>query len=301
MSAAWTSFKIGLLTLMVIGSVAVIALALGIRPGPENTVHYYSYFDESVVGLEVGAPVKYRGLTIGTVDAIAIAPDGRLVEVTAEVDADDAWLLDWSQKDDNGLRAQVSSPGITGVKLLDIDHLDPLDHPPPALPFEPPEHYIPAAPSFLSGLQEMVANIAKSLQGTLRRVEGLVQNIDERALPAQLAAALENVTLATSDLRRTVGRVNTQRIPDRTAAAVQSLEKTLESMQRVLARVDVDGGVIDSAENAADSIDALGRRAAGVTGEIDRTVRDLGDAARAVRALADALERDPDMLLKGRR
>lgn len=298
MTGAWTSFKIGLLTLAVVASAVVIALALGVRPGPKKTVRYHTYFDESVVGLDVGAPAKYRGISIGVVDAIGVGPDGRTVDVTIEIDAKNAWMLDWRVDHDSGLRAQVGAPGILGVKLIDLEYLDPAAHPPPRLPFPAPENYIPSASSF--GLSEAIETITDALVGTLHRVERLVENMDAQEVPQRLAAALASVDGAASDLRTTVRRVNHERIPDRTADLLARLDEAIGSMQRILRRVDADGGLLTGAERATRSVDGLGVRAAGVTDELDRTVRDLGDAARTVRSLADAIERDPDILLKGR-
>lgn len=298
MSTAWTSFKIGLFALIVVFAAAAIALALGLHPVPEKTVRYHTYFDESVSGLDVGAAVKYRGIGIGVVDAIRVAPDGRMVEVEIKVRAKDAWMVEWRPEHDNGLRAQVSTPGITGVKVVDVDYLDPAAHPPPTLPFAPPGKYVPSTPSF--GIQETLTTITDALVAALHRIEHLVANVDSQEVPERLAAALSSVDQAASDLRTTVRRVNKGRIPDRTADTIAHLDETIASLQRILRRVDADGGLLTGAERATQSVDGLGLRAAGVTDELDRTVRDLGDAARTVRSLADAIERDPDMLLKGR-
>ena len=53
-----------------------------------ETAQYKSYFDESVQGLETGSPVKFRGVTIGRVSAIDVAPDRRHVAVTSELGVD---------------------------------------------------------------------------------------------------------------------------------------------------------------------------------------------------------------------
>ncbi|HUJ59407.1 MAG TPA: hypothetical protein VLX92_12970, partial [Kofleriaceae bacterium] len=58
-------------------------------------------------------------------------------------------------------------------------------------------------------------------------------------------------------------------------------------------------GLATSARRASDTIDEVGRRTLESTDDLARTLRELGDAARAVRTFVDELERDPDMLVKG--
>lgn len=47
---------------------------------------YSVYFDESVQGLQVDSAIKYRGVEIGTVQKIGVAPDHRLIEVIMKID-----------------------------------------------------------------------------------------------------------------------------------------------------------------------------------------------------------------------
>jgi ABC-type transporter Mla subunit MlaD len=299
MSAAWTSFKIGILSAVIIAAALVMALVFGFGTGTQQSVRYRTYFDESVAGLDVGAPVKYRGISIGSVDAVRVGPDARLVEVTMKVDAKNARLLPKSGTGDNGLRAHVKAPGISGVKLIDLEYVDPAAHPPLRLPFPTPENYVPGTPSF--GLEETLAMVNDALRGTLHRIDGLLDDLDAHEIPTKIATAVASVDHAATDLRSTIRSVNQERIPARTADTIARLDAAIGGMQRILLRVDADGGVLAGAEQATRSIDALGARTAGATEGLDRTLRDLGDAARAIRSLADTLERDPDMLLKGRK
>src|SRR6187399_2056068 len=78
-------WKLGLFVLAG-GAMALIAIVLlGTRNWNKQSVQYVSYFDESVQGLELGSPVKFRGVSIGKVARIDISTDQRHVAVTSEL------------------------------------------------------------------------------------------------------------------------------------------------------------------------------------------------------------------------
>jgi hypothetical protein len=133
----------------VLGGIALAFAALvwlGAGDWNRKTRTIVTYFDESVQGLEVGAALKFRGVPVGTVSAITIAPDLRHVKVTARVYEDVLQRLGLAGKgpvlremEENRapLRIQVASAGITGVKFLLVDYFDPRRFPVETLPFDP--------------------------------------------------------------------------------------------------------------------------------------------------------------------
>ena len=87
MSAPSNHFKVGLFVLLAVAATLGAAIALGAASAGRKTVSYHTFFNESVQGLDLGSPVRYRGVIIGKVAAIEIAPDHRHVDVLAELDA----------------------------------------------------------------------------------------------------------------------------------------------------------------------------------------------------------------------
>ena len=65
-------------------------------------------------------------------------------------------------------------------------------------------------------------------------------------------------------------------------------------------KVEGDKGILRSVQRASDAVGDVARNANGLGKELEETLRDIQEAAASIRRLADALERDPDMLLKGR-
>src|SRR4051812_46819040 len=85
MAAPTNHWKLGLFVVVgIVMSLTTVAV-LGARSLRTEVGRYVSYFDESVQGLEVGSPIKFRGVTIGTVARIDVAPDHRHVEVMSDL------------------------------------------------------------------------------------------------------------------------------------------------------------------------------------------------------------------------
>src|SRR4051794_3011797 len=136
MAAPTNHYKLGLFVLLGFTAAVVAAILLGVASTRKSTIKYHSYFNESVQGLDLGSPVKFRGVTIGFVSAIEIAPDHRMVDVMSELDVTDIKRMGLTERDGHpkvghekflippDLRAQLGSQGVTGVKFIAIDFFD---------------------------------------------------------------------------------------------------------------------------------------------------------------------------------
>jgi paraquat-inducible protein B len=270
-----------------------------------------------VQGLEIGSPVKYRGVSIGTVAAIEIAPDRRHVDVSLSLKVNDIRRLGLSAPRTlrgaerivvpPDLRAQLGSQGITGVKFVNIDFFDPKTNPIEQLSFETSPETIPAAASLMKGLEDSLARVLERLPdlldgilASLGRVDRVLEDLHAQKIPEAVAKTVGNLNGAVTDLRVVLRHVDQAKIPEKTAKVLDDLDAAALKTNAILERVDGDAGLVASTKRATDTVGDLGKRVASSTNDLDRTLRDLGEAARAVRELADAIERDPDMLVKGR-
>jgi phospholipid/cholesterol/gamma-HCH transport system substrate-binding protein len=306
MSATSTHLKLGILTLLTLAALLAAAFGLGWRGVKADTVQYHSYFDETVQGLEVGSPVKYRGVLIGSVNAIAIGPDKKHVDVTLALNVAETRTLGLATVTPD-LRTQLGSQGITGVKFIDIDFFDPKTNPAPQLSFPTASNYIPARPSLMKGLEDNLEVVGQRLPelvdvtvATLRRIETLLQDLHDQRIPNRLAGAVDNIDGAVTDLRNLLRHFDRAQIPEKTASAIDNLAGAIAKVNAVLDGLGGDGGLVASTQRASESIGDLGRTTSGSAAELDKTLRDLDEAARAIRMLAEAINRDPDMLVKGR-
>ena len=135
---------------------------------------------------------------------------------------------------------------------------------------------------------------------SLHTIEGLLHDLDAQRMPAHITKTIEHVDEAVSELRTLFQHVDQQRLPDKMSAALGDLTVAVAKVNGVLDAVGGDGGLLTSARRASDDIGELGRTTTGSARELTHTLRDLDEAAQAIHELATSLDRDPDMLFKGR-
>src|SRR5262245_12926514 len=211
---------------------------LGLRRLNRDAVPAVTYFDESVQGLDAGSPVKFRGVTLGTVSTITVVPDQRHVEVWMRIYTDALKRLgfDPNRPRDPNVRVQIASAGITGVRFVQLDTFAPDRYPLPDLPFAVPEnYYIPSVPSTLKSLEEIandfilrLPKLQEQLGATLVEAENalrslsevgiwlksdesglkrLVGSLDETAQTLKRAIREAELSATTSSVRAAAGRV----------------------------------------------------------------------------------------------
>src|SRR4051812_23869747 len=214
MSAPTNHWKLGLFVVVGFALALGTVAWLGARSLRKEVSRYVSYFDESVQGLEVGSPIKFRGVTIGTVGKIDIAQDHRHVEVTSELGVAELNRLglnittgpanDTTRKKldvATDLRVQLASAGLTGVKFLQLDFFVIADNPPPVLTFPVPENYIPAAASTMKNIEDSLVRtmnrlpeVVDQMAGILSKVDGMLVDLKDQKLADQMASTLASTS-----------------------------------------------------------------------------------------------------------
>ncbi len=253
MSAEARYFRVGLFVFsgaLLIGACAVV---LGGQDLFKQEILLETYFDESVAGLEVGSPVKLRGVKVGTVSRIDFVGDyydmdpekaaskrNRIVVlmkiVTGEegVDAPESRQARQRRMQANieeGLRLRLVSNLVTGIKSIEADILSPEDNPPMEITWTPRNLYIPSAPSAMAALTSAAERIFSRLENV--EVDKVVENLDR--LIVSLTALVGDSRGAVQEVKGTVMR--TRRILDGSQydlhAALENLRVTSENLREV--------------------------------------------------------------------
>ncbi len=317
--------------MFVAGAIALFALGMfyfGARTWFGESREFAVYFDESVHGLEVGAPVKFRGVRIGRVKEIGIHYDAErarsTVPVVCELDRQvvrDAQgrPVDMGEPEvlremvREGLRARLSLVGISGLMYVELDYVDPAP-PVPEVAEEARHAVVPAVPSAFADLFAGVAGITADLgavdfEGISRRLEDLLDQAGAKleALEVEvLTANLNQAAVAFSELVESDGL----------QGAIYSANTAFADLSRVLVRLDeqidpVSERFTVTADELSVTLNQLGSAVEAIEGligprsgfgpELATTLQRLGEASRSIQQLADYLERNPNALLGGRR
>lgn len=317
--AAIGLFAFGALVLAIVG-VAVLASSTWFSR--QST--FISYFGESVNGLAVGAPVKFQGVPVGRVSdlliQIELTDKTFEVPVVYEIDLDrltsragtfvdlgDASVL--RQQIADGLRAQLQMESIvTGQLYVELTYRR--DAPMPALTNARTEHLeIPTTPSLLAAFGSQAGSLVGDAMSILFRVNEMLEAVDMEELNASVVASAHAVErLADSpEIRAAFAEVPVMTAQFNQAMAgmqglAEQLGGTIEPLQLQLDTTNAEMVLtLQSVRRAVDEMQGLFTMDSGVGFQMEEAFSSMKDAADALNLLALSLERNPDMLLRGKK
>jgi len=256
---------------------------------------YLTYMTESVSGLNLNAPVRYRGVEVGRVRAIALAPDNvELVQVTLQIERGTP------VKEDTV--AMLETQGLTGISYIDLTAGHRNSAP---LQAKPGEEFpvIQSGASLMSRLETSVPVLVGGLARAIDNFNTLLDADNQRAVKGTLAdLALLSRTLAKrsgaidsglADAARTVK--NTARITDRLPELVQRVERSADAFDRMAGQLGAAG---TSASGTIDDVRIDLQRFTGETlPEMRELVAELRELTATLQRVADRVERNPSTLL----
>jgi phospholipid/cholesterol/gamma-HCH transport system substrate-binding protein len=306
-----------------LGLFVVICLAIGLggvayfgaQSIPKETITYASYFDEAVTGLEDGSPVKFRGVTIGNVSKIEVAIDRRHVKVSYELTVSVLRQLGIAignvdekahMKVAPNLRAQLAQTGVTGVKFVQIDFFDEAS-PEEPLPFKISGNYIPATSSSLKNIEGSIVRAADHLPELTAQLVALIDRfnrmaaqVDEQRLPQRVSDLMAHADRTLTAFDGKMQDLDARGLSSDARNTLAAWGATAQRTNQLLDSVGGEHGLVTSAQRVSDSMGDAARAANGLGGQLEQTLQDVSEAAGSIKGLANALERQPDMLLKGR-
>ena len=245
MASQKTKFALGLFVTCGIGMVFLAVIWLGMARYFKKGHYYATYFNESVQGLDVDSPVKYRGVSVGRVERIVVAPDANLIQVVLKIESD--------QKLDNNIVAQLKSVGITGSMFVELDRKEngaPNLSPPLSFPSEYP--IVASKPSNISKMLHSIGDalnqiramdlekIAEKIQVTLHSIEQVTTHANVKDISEKIEKSIDRAGQILDDKRwdsimasaDEAGR-SLNDIMDKTSNSMNHVENTILRMEGI--------------------------------------------------------------------
>ncbi|MBT4838659.1 MAG: MCE family protein [Methylococcales bacterium] len=295
---------------------------------------YVLYFNDTVRGLAVGAPVELRGIRVGTVQEISMERDNNtgllripvMVEIepervpTAELNNHqqrgevDVGLIIMDQLVKEGLRARLQTGNfLTGKLFVELDFFP--DDEKQTISYQGQYPELPTIPNALSG-------IANNLNGLLTKLNSLpIEALGGNLLKSSVALKtllesknwlnmVESLGQITKQASQLVATLNKDIPP-----VINKLDQGVGHASEVFANVNqqlpilvknlattltVAQSTLIKAETALISANRLMSNEGEVGTKLQQTLDELSAAARSIRVMADYLERHPEALLQGK-
>ena len=254
MASQKTKFTVGLFVACGAAFAILVMIWLGMSRFFEKGQYYVTYFDESVQGLDIDSPVKYRGVFIGRVESLGVAPDSRLIKVILKVES--------GQTLDSDIVAQLKSVGITGRVFIELDRQkkgQPDKSPKITFPSEYP--IIASRPSeigeLLSGINEVLDQIKSlDLKGITTQIKLTLTNINQKVSEADVKRISNQIE---SSLDRVAVLLDDQRWDD----ILQSVDRGVQSFNSLM----------NKADGSLDHVDKTLARAEGIVSDNEKTIK----------------------------
>ncbi|MDD2337530.1 MAG: MlaD family protein [Geobacteraceae bacterium] len=313
--------------LFVVGAVSLAILAVAIFGSGSlfaNKRYYVMFFDGTVKGLNVGSPVMFHGVRIGSVTDISLIFNSTNMTVKVPVivafEPGKVTRIGGSDDDDSedyikklvskGLRAQLQLQSfVTGQLMIAIDFFPSTPANYVGLVDDYPE--IPTTPSSMEQItktlenlpiQEFVTKLTKTIDGlntlvnspeAMASLTSVKQGLHETAgilkkVNSQIEPIIANLSATTASLKSATCKVDTAL--SGTNGIPEQLTQTLAAARKTLA----------DAQQALTSMESATSENSVLMNEVGTTLDELSQAARSIRVLSDYLEQHPDSVIWGK-
>jgi phospholipid/cholesterol/gamma-HCH transport system substrate-binding protein len=281
---------------VILGVVAIIWV--GASKYFEKGDRFVTYFNESVQGLQQDSAVKYRGVDVGRVEAIRVAPDNRLIEVVMKIR-----LRDEVEKNNV---ASLRTAGITGIVFVELDRRNP-EEPDlsPRIDFASEYPIIPSRPSQLrqifSGIDEILEKIKQvDLEGLSKSITHSAKAAEDLLAGPRTQKVLANLESISVNLDQTMARVekitaegNLEGIVGETRAALVEARSLIAVTRDELKALRL----AETAEKTNRIVDTLSRTSRTTARDLQVMSDNMKRSSETLERLVERLESNPSDLL----
>lgn len=290
MAGKTSKFMVGLFVSLGIILTVVAIIWVGATKYFEKGAYYVAYFDESVQGLQKDSIVKYRGVEVGRVEQIRVAPDNKLIAVVMKVN-----LRDNLPKT---TIAQLNMAGITGMVFVELDRQKAGEvelSPQISFPSEYP--IIPSRPSeiakILSGLNSVVDKLNQlDAQGTFNQFKSTAAQIEIFFKGKNMELIMANVKALTGNMKESTQRIDKMLAAGRLEDVMLEASKTLKETKTLMTTLQEEIRALNLRET-------MGKTRA-IASEVKATSENLRQTSETLESFVGRINARPSDLLFGK-
>jgi phospholipid/cholesterol/gamma-HCH transport system substrate-binding protein len=307
MARKTSKFMIGLFVIIGVSIGLIAIIWLGAYKYFEKGGTYATYFDESVQGLQTDSTVKYRGVEVGRVEKIRVAPDNALIEAVMKINLKGELQRDYV--------AQLKAAGITGIVFIELDRKGPGEQDlSPKLSFASEYPIIASKPSeikqILSGVQGVLENLKKiDAKGISEGIVSAVANLNSVITKVDNALAEKRLDEIIVEAKNTLVKVQNLATNIEGEIHALNLAKTGAHLESATAKIEkiVNSGEIEAALKEAKEtigklnqwVDRLDKRSLTITNDVKVFSENLRRASESLDMLIERVYASPSDLLFG--
>jgi len=248
---------------------------------------YLIYTTQSVSGLDIGAPVYYKGVKVGKVKEIRIARNQELIKIKV--------LIDKEFKVKDGIVATLGIQGITGIAYINLEYKkgyklgkDPEENL-PVIPMEPSElqKITQSLPELISKTDKLLTNLGRFFsEQNAEEVSKVLKNTNKTLLSLQdLSKRLKRVSNKVEKLLTTVNEKVEKLKPEK-------FNKVLEEYKTLASEAEK---LIKKLSKLSDKVDKQTLK------NVNELVTSLEKTSEELRKLARKLKKNPSEILEVKR
>lgn len=311
----------------VVGAVA-LAVAAVLIFGSERfltrKMHVVMYFEGSVKGLNVGSPVMFRGVKIGSVTNIDLLFEPAnltfKVPVIAEIEPEKVGVLGTQDMPaenyfqplvDKGMRAQLQVQSfVTGQLMVAMDFFP--DKPAIFVGLDKRYQEIPTVPSSFEEISKTIGELP--IHELVSKLTSAVDGLNKLVNSPEIIATIRSVDMTVRETGAVLKTINDQLGPivtnlkDTSAnlmSATAKVDQALSGENGLPARLDetliAARNTLQQAERTLATLESSTSAQSPLAVEISGTLEEISSSARSVRFLSDYLQQHPEALLRGKK
>ena len=298
MSTRSSKFLIGLFVITGIIILAVTIIWVGAARILMKGSLYAVYFDESVQGLQVDSAIKYRGVEIGTVQKIGVAPDHRLIEVIMKIDLESSMQ--------HQTIASLKTAGITGIVFIELDRISEgeLENS-PKLNFKPDYPVIPSRKSeisrFLSDTSIIMQNIKDidfkgisiSLKNTALAIENFAAGKRINNIMANLESTSANLDKTIASINKTIGQGKVDKTITEALGVMSDARSLIQQTKKEIEALNLR----EKSDRTDAILSGIEKKTTTISNNMEDTSENLRIASENIQRLSESLNRNPSQLI----